>query len=405
MLSFKEIARYAEESSVEVVPTSLVTGVKDNAHKIGLKKRGSCPNRLIFQEIAGDGNWRWTAAPCDSWTCQPCYEWRVETELIPEIVEALEWAKELGQTLKFLTLSYQSEDLGAQNTLKGRERRREDIAHFFQGLRRKGYRVEYLKVVEAHKSGKIHLHFLLMADYLDQGMLSKLWQIYTRGSSRVVDIRAVGQKCPRCYPGPKASEKEKRQSTIVPPPGKGECLCCGYRPDWDSYDVGMAVASDIAKEVAKYLSKEMDSAPVKSRVKKLSRSKGWSTRCVQKKKREEELLCDVCESVHRRVYAGKVETLIREGFKGVEEVAKEYQIAFYPQGGRPSLCWGESITWVESAGKNWDFGLRDYVELGVGGGDLSLQGQLGLEGLSIGGEGGGGGESFEVPSIAQGQFL
>ena len=132
--------------------TSLVTEGKGNAHN--RRKRPDCNNKLIFQEVSGFGGWRWCARPCDKWTCDPCYRWRLETELIPEIVEALAWAREKNWTLKFLTLTYSPVDYAA--TLEeGKERRRLDLQHFVQALRRKGYEFEYLKIVETHKSGAL----------------------------------------------------------------------------------------------------------------------------------------------------------------------------------------------------------------------------------------------------------
>lgn len=404
-LSLKEIARYAEESAVKAELPSLVTEVKGNAHKP--KKRPACPDRLIFQEISRSGAWRFMAKPCDRWVCEPCYSWRVETELIPELAEALEWAKELGEVLKFLTLTYSAEDMAAAFDDEGKQRRRLDLAHFAQRLRRKGYTFEYLKVVETHKSGKVHLHLAVIMPFIPQEALSAAWLKCTRRTSRVVHVEAMSWKCPRCWPGPKATAAEKKWSMIVPPPGRGECLCCGYRPDWQNPDVGMQVAKEISKEVTKYLAKELASeGVVKNKVKKLTRSRGWARRCAKTDESLGPVACGGCGGEHRWQFVGKVETLIREGAKGAEQILKEHRIAFYPLGGEPSLCWDQDVTWVESSTVRWDLGLKDYAELGVGGGAPGLQGQLGLEGLRADdGGGGGGAPAVLCCPVGQGNLL
>jgi len=339
--------------------TSLVTKEKDNAHKL---KRKSCPEKIIFQEVNGHGCWRFSGRPCDRWTCEPCYQWRLETELVPEITEGLEWAKETGETLKFYTLTYRASDLAAAQDFEGKKRRRLDLAHYAQLLRRKGYRFEYLKVVEAHKSGKIHMHLLVMAPFIPQKFLSEAWSRCTRGTSRVVHVEAAFMKCPRCYPGKHATAQEKKRSHIVPPPGRGECLSCGFRPgSGDYYAAGMDAAKEIAWEVAKYLSKELAGRQDKSRVKKLTRSKGWKERCVRKDQAEPLGICDHCGVKHIRHFVGKLPTLVKEGFGVLEDIGRDYKVAYYPRGKGPSLCWGEDIVWLESKVDGWGHGLVDQV--------------------------------------------
>jgi len=363
-LSLKEIARYAEESSVKPVLPSLVTGVQDNAHNNGVqrKARKGCPNSLIFQDINAAGAWVWKAVPCDRWVCSACYEWRLETELIPEIVAALDWAKETGWTLKFVTLTYLDTDLGAQQTKEGRDRRRLDIAHFKQALKRKCVSFEYLKIVETHKSGRIHLHFLVMMPFVYQSVLVKAWQGATRGTSRIVDIEAAAMKCPRCYPGPKAPRTEKRRSMIVPPPGRGECLCCSYRPDWASFVLG-EVAEAIAKELAKYLTKELGSSPDKARVKKLTRSKLWKARCCAGGEDDLPKLCVTCGGVHTFVFVGKLDRLVKDGFGLLEDLKRDEPIVYYPNGSEVVNCWGDGAVFLESeADARWR-GLIDVKGL------------------------------------------
>jgi len=359
-LSFKEMARYQEDAAggLQAAPPSLVTEEKGNAHN--RKKRPNCMQKLIFQEVSGAGTWRWRARPCDRWTCEACYAWRLEMELIPEIVQALVWAREKGWTLKFLTLTYSPADFAA--TLdEGKERRRLDLQHFVQALRRRGYEFEYLKIVETHKSGKVHLHLLALCDVIPQKVLSYLWERATRGTSRIVHIEAAFQKCPRCWPGVRASKAEKARSKIIPPPGKGECRCCGYRPDWWNHVDGIDVAQDIAAETSKYLSKELSLREDKGRVKKLTRSKGWVERCRPKLDDEALVVCEHCGVKHGFVFVGRLERLIDEGFGGLEDFGRDSKVAYYPRGGGPSLCWGEETIWRESRSESWGLGLMDQV--------------------------------------------
>lgn len=358
-LNFKELARHLEESvgGLQAAPPSLVTEVKGNAHTS--RKRPACKQKLIFQELNGFGAWRWSGKPCDKWTCDPCYRWRLETELIPEIVQALTWAREKNWTLKFLTLTYSPADY-ASTLEEGKERRRLDLQHFVQALRRRGYEFEYLKIVETHKSGKVHLHLLVVSDFISQELLSDLWERATRGTSRIVHIEAAFQKCPRCWPGPKASQAEKDRSKIIPPPGKGECRCCGYRPDWFNHVDGVEAAQDIAAEVSKYLSKELGLRDDKARVKKLTRSRGWAKRCRPKSEDDELAVCEHCGVQHRFVFVGPLGKLIEEGFGGLEEFTQRAsKVAYYKKGSQPSGCWGEDIEWRESVSDAFWFGLKD----------------------------------------------
>lgn len=365
--SFKELARNLDDfSTVQKSAPSLVNPVRANAHKshdselqeIFQKRRKRCPNALLFREQNGAGSWVWKLRPCDRWICEECYAWRLETELLPEIEAGLRWAAEEGQTLKFLTLPYQSEDAGAQPTAKGRERRRKDLAHFKQGLKRLGYPMEYLKLVEPHKSGKIHMHFLAMMPYVQQQVLSDLWRRCTRGTSSVVDIEAVGMKCPRCYPGKKATRAEKRRSMIVPPPGRGECANCGYAPPWVDVALG-DVARTTAQEIAKYLSKALDEAPDKAQVKKLTRSKAWAEHCQVKKEVAEPEVCGTCETVHKLTFIGTVGRLKADGYGGVEDIIADEPVVYHVEGREPVNCWGDRAVILESNASGLHEAIQD----------------------------------------------
>jgi len=218
----------------------------------------------------------------------------------------------------------------------GRKRRRLDQQHLAQWLRRdQGEIFEYLRVAESHKSGKIHHHLLAVMPYIRQAELSDKWKDFARGSFKV-DIRAVGVKCPRCYPGKDASEKEQRRSMVIPPPGKGECLCCGYAPDWSDPGVWDDVARSVAWEVGKYLTKQPKVSGQDGIVKRLTRSKGWAARCQVKLKERDAGPCSCCGEKHvarvARVHdmTGGAEVLL--------EWAVNESVAFHAVGAEPCEC-------------------------------------------------------------------
>jgi len=201
----------------------------------------------------------------------------------------------------------------------------------------------------------------VMMPFLPQKFLSEAWLKATRGTSRVIDIRAMALKCPRCWPGPDATKAEKKRSMIVPPPGRGECLQCGYEPDWQDAEVGMNSAREISREVIKYLSKELVAeGVVKNKVKKLSRSGQWKVRCVIKREKEPVERCDHCEAYHTWSFVGRQSKLTDEGFGGVEDFAGDYSVAYYPRGSVPGSCWGDQIVWLESSEDSWMAGLNDH---------------------------------------------
>lgn len=338
---------YATRHGLGVPLSSLQTGGA-NAHKASGGQRRTwgrkpCPSSQVFQERCGHGNWRWRRVPCDKWACEPCGVWRLENELVPEIGKAFEWAQSLGQTLKHLVLTYQADDLGAQPTKEGANRRRLDVAHLAQWFRRRGQPFEYLRVAETHKSGMIHLHLLAVMPYVKQSDLSAKWADFARGSFRVF-IQAVGIRCPHCWPGRGASQERKRRSMIIPPPGKARCANCGYAPDWGLAESWGEAARACAWEAAKYLTKEAGAAGV---VKKLTRSAGWRANCCPPKEESSGSYCGVCEDEHSYEFVGQAGRLESEGFVGIK-VATSPVVAYTEAGGLGCGCWGDKMVWRES---------------------------------------------------------
>ena len=153
---------------------------------------------------------------------------------------------------------------------------------------------------------------------------------------------AVGIKCPRCYPGRDATQKRKRQSIIVPHPGKGKCPRCDYRPG-DLSDAKIARAC--AWEAAKYLRKAFgDGWDLAGReTNRVNRSKGWPRWFDDDPGEGEPGPCEYCDDYHRTTYVGSGARVVQD-FAGVVDACGD-AVAYYPPGGAPCQCWGEGVKW------------------------------------------------------------
>jgi len=321
-----------------------------------------CECGLVFQIKCGHGDSVWTKSPGDKWTCPACRYRRMRDELVPEIVMAIEIARSRGESLKLLTLTWILGDLGSENTPKGAKRRWLDLKHFVAWVRKRFGYFEYFKVAETHKSGAVHFHLLVISPWLYQNELSAAWRRYARGAFRI-DIRAVGVKCPKCWPGRQARPgesqaefaKRRRRSMIIAPPGPGKCLNCGHRLIASDEEVAQACAWETVKYLGKSWGDGWDLTGEKPNL--VSRSRGWPK--VPKDKPEDEAgPCEYCDDYHTTTFvgcAGKVE----KDFPGIVEACSG-DLAFYPPGGAPCLCWGEGMKWRRSM-KMAEFGLGDLV--------------------------------------------
>ena len=323
--------------------TSLVKTGKGNSHKAGPNST-HCDNPWYVYEKCGEANFRWRRVPCDKWACEGCFRRKLASELKPEIRKALFMAKARGETLKLLTPTYQANDLGAHPTPEGAVRRTLDYQHLAQYIRRdKGLIFEYLRVAESHKSGKIHIHALAVMPFIQQADLSDKWRDFARSSFKI-DIRAAGMKCPRCYPVKTAPPAVKRRSIIVPPPGRGECLACGYEPDWTLESTWASVADAIGFEMGKYLTKESAIGGVK---RKLNWSKGWAAECHEKREKVPRSACDECGEVHTVFWDGQeADIALRPGVELIWWSAAENVAWFLDKPGHgPCNCFGADVGW------------------------------------------------------------
>jgi len=281
---------------------------------------------------------------------------RIRNEITPEIILALALAEERGETLKFITLTAKDGYLGGEPSREGAERRRLDFQHLAQWIRRAGYTFEYLKVAELTKRGRVHTHALVIMPYINQKALSSYWMKIT-GGSYIVDIEAVGMKCPNCWPGRNASRWRRKQSIIIPPPGKGSCQNCGYKPD-DYTEVARYAAWEAGKYLGKALDQETagesDSAVV-NRIKNLMRSKGWP-KFVRAKKPNE--ACNECGETHKATFVGLAKKLAEE-YPGLTDEVRD--VAYSPSLGTPCKCWADPVWAGSKAFAGESSGLVDML--------------------------------------------
>jgi len=367
-----------------------------------------CMAGTVFQEVCGHGNWRWLRIPCDKWSCDICRRAKLFGQLVPEIFKALTEARRQRLTLKLLTLTWQAQTLGAQPTSKGAKRRGLDQQHLLQWLKRQGYlpkkgEVFFLRIAEAHKSGKIHLHLYIICPLVPHKELKDEWRRITDGS-HIIDLQPVYLKCPHCWvKGQKRAEKKRR--SIVPWPGSGKCGQCGYRVTVEAIKEAVvfegspgvichttktttadlkALAQGIAVEAGKYLAKD-GTEGVKKKLTCSGSVKHYCSQCDGFMKRPENKsdlyfcpscqkldadpveratgwaqfrqrapagkgFCDDCDDEHAYAFVGKESDLIGnypqlgtvfafDGGRGM---------GWVPPGGKPCLCWGEDLEWRRS---------------------------------------------------------
>jgi len=351
LVTLPGVTHTAEVSSTEVPSTEVpLESVAPLGGGGPPSAKAECPSSVVVRVRCGHGNFRPIRVGCDKWSCLVCAERKFWREFQPEIEKALVFASnKKGWTLKHITLTWQADDEGAQPTPGGARRRTLDIQHIVQDLRRGGRFVEYVRVSEAHRSGRIHVHMLAVTPYLEDSELKVKWEKHTRGSSFVADCRAVSLRCPRCWPKGDAgglSKAERWGRGIVPPPGKGVCGNCGYQPDWNDPLVWQRAARDAAYEAGKYLSKEFREDRELGTRKAVSRSEDW-IRLFGGDVEVEKVPCLDCGQVHQVEELGYEAALVKLE-PGLVDVL-DARCAYYPPGGAPCGCF-EGVRWLPSNG-------------------------------------------------------
>lgn len=126
--------------------------------------------------------WGYSRIPCKCWDCDYCGPKKV-AELRHRISVT---ARELGLK-RFLTLTLDPEKVGEGEDLVWYIR---EVWRKFRVYlkRRLGRSVSFISVLEAHKSGRLHLHVLL-DQYVEQRWISEAWD--RLGGGRIVFIKRV----------------------------------------------------------------------------------------------------------------------------------------------------------------------------------------------------------------------
>jgi hypothetical protein len=117
-------------------------------------------------------------ARCKRWSCFQCA--KINYYKLDYLISA-------GEPERFITLTRAG---------KTTEEIRINLQKLVQGLRRLGKKFEYLSVVELHLNEQPHLHMMQRGDFVEQELLSELWERYTAKSysgqgSFIVDIRRI----------------------------------------------------------------------------------------------------------------------------------------------------------------------------------------------------------------------
>ena len=326
-------------------PTSLVKPLSAN---VTTRKPKWCADSPYFQEVTAGGNWRHIRWVCRKWSCDACREYRIMSELIPEVSAALDWAWSLGMTLKFLTLTSPADHILSEASPAGAEARRRHLGIFKKDMTRKGNVFQYLSVAESHKSGRVHLHLLVVMPYITQRVLQQKWGYR-------VDVESVGLRCPKCYPGRGATREARKRSMIIPPPGRGSCSNCGHTVDWANPANVADMVGIVGLEMSKYLTKEASMAGVRKR---MNRTREWGQRCKVKRPKAP-AMCSDCGDEHAFRFVGPSARL-EVAYPGLK-VAAGARVAYYPAGGAPSKCWGKDTVWVQSVAATASSGLVDHM--------------------------------------------
>lgn len=138
-----------------------------------------CPDpwaqgHVFYNRITG----KTIPARCKRWTCYACAKINYYK---------VDWLLSAGLPERFITLTR------AGNSP---QEIRTNLQHLVQGLRRLGLKFEYAAVAELHENGQAHLHILQRGDFIEQELLSEMWERYTAKSyqgagSFIVDIRKI----------------------------------------------------------------------------------------------------------------------------------------------------------------------------------------------------------------------
>lgn len=139
----------------------------------------TCPfATVVVEENRLTGKVRARGVTCKRWRCEPCARQKIR--------QLAMWIK-LACPNKLLTLTgdpalYKTpEEMWIHTAVR--------VPELIRDLRKRYGSIEYLRVVELHKSGWPHYHLMLRSDYLPQPVIKAAWQRLT--GAEIVDIRQI----------------------------------------------------------------------------------------------------------------------------------------------------------------------------------------------------------------------
>jgi hypothetical protein len=142
-------------------------------------QRNTCPyaNTLILENTF-TGKYLAVGTTCKRWQCPPCAS--------DKIHDLAYWTR-LAAPNRLLTATvnpkhYDNPELAWISTAP-------KLPELFRSLRTRFGSIEYLRVVEEHKSGYPHYHCMVRSDYIPQPVVKRIWHDLT--GADIVDIRKV----------------------------------------------------------------------------------------------------------------------------------------------------------------------------------------------------------------------
>lgn len=151
---------------------------------------GHCGNYTLFGPLKGTpGRHGYSRLGCGRYNCPSCGPRKLR-----KARKAIARIAEQKRLTRFVTLTLDPnkipmESCSEPGAARGLEYLRETWRKMRVSLKRHvGKSVQFVSIVQPHKSGVVHLH-LLVGVYLDQGWLSDAWSAI--GGGKIVDIRWV----------------------------------------------------------------------------------------------------------------------------------------------------------------------------------------------------------------------
>ena len=140
---------------------------------------GGCPHAgTLAAWHDGIGQWIIAGLNCRRWGCKHCG---------PRRAIHLAYRVERAEPTRFITLTSDPKQWTSPRECFDRTRRL--LPDFWKKIRKNVGPVEYLRVLELHKNGFPHYHFLARSRYIPQPLIKNAWAALT--GAIIVDVRRI----------------------------------------------------------------------------------------------------------------------------------------------------------------------------------------------------------------------